>query len=292
MMKIILILMICVRRPHYHTIEMRSFMLYFDMIMYDIIESIGVSPSERTFPSTKFVAQLSSLVVSGVRYLFVSDIRYSAIEYSERVIVPLIVLRNHERFDPLSTVGGEETLAHGAAGPTNDMRLDIRVIREEIESLLLPHQQLVLVPSLHSLHDHHHISTAVWKSLKGDTIHTATKQGVYRPQTVPYIDTQILADAMHHAADLFTVGLIQRHHTQASATPIGHRVLPVYIFSLLGLPPNVLFDRTSLHASSPDHVMVLQTASPSIEVPFFDDDGQLLSIVVAVVVNLTSLIII
>lgn len=149
------------------------------------------------------------MVVSGVRYLFASDIRYSSIEYSEKVIVPLIVLRNHQRFDPLSQVGSDDTLAHGAAGPVNDMRIDIRTIREEIESMLLPNQQLVLVPSVHSLHDHHHISTAVWKSLKGDTIHTATAKGVYRPKTIPYIDTNILADEMHRAADLFTVGLIQ-----------------------------------------------------------------------------------
>lgn len=54
---------------------------------------------------------------------------------------------------------------------------------------------------------------------------------------------------------------------------MGHRILPVYIFSLLGLSPNILFDRSQLHVSSPDHVLVLQTASSSIEVPFFDDDG-------------------
>jgi hypothetical protein len=204
--------------------------------------------------------------VSSVRYLFASDIQYSSIEYSEKVIVPLIVLRNHQRFDPLSQVGGgTETLLQGtfyfkcaihfmivfmccdvlvmqhtgAAGPVNDLSIDLKLIREEIESMLLPGQQLVLVPSIHHLHEHHHISTSVWKAFKGDTVHTATVNGIYRAKTIPYLDTAILSEELHHAADVFTMGLIQsQHHSHAAATSIGdttnknkaivgHRILPV-----------------------------------------------------------------
>jgi hypothetical protein len=143
-------------------------------------------------------AQLGSLVVSAVRHVFAPDIRYRTVDYAEKLIVPLIALRNHRRFDPLSQVGGKETLqpgepllsgracwtvfhaslhTAGAAGPVNDFRIDMQVLRDQLQRMLLPSQRLFVVPAVHGISEHRHIATAVFKALRQDTIHTAGDDG-------------------------------------------------------------------------------------------------------------------
>ena len=88
-------------------------------------------------------------------------------------------------------------------GPVNDFHIDVALIREEVQKMMLPHQkvsrpldegpflealmagvaclfvclQLLLVTAVHGLHEHRHVSTAVFKALKGDTVHSAGPNG-------------------------------------------------------------------------------------------------------------------
>mmetsp|Transcript_17178 Transcript_17178/g.33471 ORF Transcript_17178/g.33471 Transcript_17178/m.33471 type:complete len:354 (-) Transcript_17178:310-1371(-) len=51
----------------------------------------------------------------------------------------------------------------------------------------------------------------------------------------------------------------------------GHRFLPVYVFSLLGFPPNLLIHKEHLHFSTRECVVVLQTGERRVPVPYFSN---------------------
>lgn len=132
---------------------------------------------ESNVASVKFVSELSSFLLSAVRHVFVSDLQYRNLKYAEKVIVPVVVFRNHRRFHPLRQEGGPETLHENEAGPVNDLKIDLAIIKSSLKSMLLPEQELMLVHGAHHLHDHHQISTAVFKALKQDAMHTANANG-------------------------------------------------------------------------------------------------------------------
>jgi len=128
--------------------------------------------------SVKFMAELSSFILSSVQHVFVGDLQWRNLHYAEKVVVPLMVFRNHRRFHPLRQEGGSESLAdESAAGPANDLKVDLGVVETELRKLLLPEQELLLVPGAHHLHDHHHISTAVFKAIKQDSVFTEGRNG-------------------------------------------------------------------------------------------------------------------
>ncbi len=67
------------------------------------------------------------------------------------------------------------------------------------------------------------------------------------------------AEELDHAADDILVGLLQAEGVGASSArlpgpmsgrPAGHRVLPVFVLSLLGMPPGLLLDKQFLQVAS------------------------------------------
>jgi hypothetical protein len=67
--------------------------------------------------------------------------------------------------------------------------------------------QLLLVHGTHHLHEHHQLSTAVFKAIKYDTVRTSGQS----MQSRAYIDSQILLEELDHAADDIIVGMLQVH---------------------------------------------------------------------------------
>mmetsp|Transcript_26422 Transcript_26422/g.43263 ORF Transcript_26422/g.43263 Transcript_26422/m.43263 type:complete len:856 (-) Transcript_26422:916-3483(-) len=225
----------------------------------------------------EFLAQLSALSVSAVKYLFVPDTRFDVLELAEKVLVPIIVLRNHQDFDPLQ--------------PGTPFYVDVANIEAEIKRLVLPKQEVTVISGTHYLYEHKHVALALARSLRSDSTHeTSGKAGRYAVKTRSYLDTASLAYEMTNAADLLAGGLIYATDPSLESTfynaqiqsqnedtaqgkkkskTVGTRVLPVYIFSLLGLEKDVLFDQNSLVYSSHEMVMVLQTDATSIQLPYF-----------------------
>jgi hypothetical protein len=68
----------------------------------------------------------------------------------------------------------------------------------------------------------------------------------------------LCAEELEHASDDLITGLLQSEGVGSSATllpgpaarPAGHRILPVFVLSLLGLPEGLLLDRQHLHVTS------------------------------------------
>ncbi len=96
---------------------------------------------------------------------------------------------------------------------------------------------------------------------------------------------------MKHAVDTLTTGLLHSNgfsghipvanmpgpSNMAPAAPgtssHGHRILPVYVFSLLGMEKSLLFDHRHVHTASSSAVLVLQTGSQAIPLPYFSQTG-------------------
>ena len=141
------------------------------------------------------------------------------------------------------------------------------MLRHELSRLFHP-TDVVVVPVLHELHEHHHLSTSLFASLREDTVHIRTPQGAFEAIALPYLSSS----ALLHSLALIEDDLLSR--MAASLPPSsGHRLYPVYIFSLLGLSPSLLIDRLALYAATRKAAVVLQTANDHVELPFVSDDG-------------------
>ena len=137
----------------------------------------------------------------------------------------------------------------------------------ELSRLFAP-TDVVVVPVLHELHEHHHLATSLWSSLREDTVHVRVEGGGFEAIALPYLSSSALLHSLGQIED----DLLSR---MASSLPpsSGHRLYPVYIFSLLGLSPSLLIDRLTLYAATRKAAVVLQTGNDRVELPFVSDDG-------------------
>eukprot|EP01087_Luapelamoeba_hula_P014540 TRINITY_DN4275_c0_g1_i1.p1 TRINITY_DN4275_c0_g1~~TRINITY_DN4275_c0_g1_i1.p1 ORF type:complete len:775 (-),score=92.21 TRINITY_DN4275_c0_g1_i1:51-2375(-) len=224
-------------------------------------------------------SHLATIVQSAVQYVFVPDIRLAPID-ADKVLVPIIVMRNHNMFNPW--IGGHK------------YSIDLDRIKAEIAQMTLPNQELIVLNDIHGLHEHKHIAMAVSKSRKTDSIHELNVLGRYVLQERSYLDSKALLQQMKDAQDSIVSSFLETQdhipETQAFfidtlppmdfqeegesakntlARPVGTRILPVYVFSLLGMEHNLLLDHFSLWAASKDAVIVLQTDAENVSVPYF-----------------------
>ncbi len=181
-------------------------------------------------PSTRFASRLASATLNAVRKVFVADVRFSKIEYAERIVVPIIVLRNHEQFSPFTT----DTPLPGEDGRFDDMKIDLSVLRFELKQMLLPSQDLVITTMTRSIYDHRHLSSSVFNALTEDTLHSpaagAPSAGAsgYVARTVPYLDSEVLINQLvaSSSSDALLTAVIEEHRaarTRAEAEARAYR---------------------------------------------------------------------
>eukprot|EP00753_Platysulcus_tardus_P003153 PLAT12284.1.p1 GENE.PLAT12284.1~~PLAT12284.1.p1 ORF type:complete len:806 (+),score=346.95 PLAT12284.1:33-2450(+) len=226
---------------------------------------------ELDFPD--FNAKILSVILSAIRHFIVPDVAYHSVHFAEKVIVPLIVLRNHNNFDPLK--------------PGARTSINVEGLRANIERMLLPGQELVFITGQHHLHDHPHIASALAKATKSDTVQQADRSGRYVPRSRPYIDAALLQRTMATAADALAAGLLEASSLTTNPLLIdadadgslpssfGSRVLPVYVFSLSGLPDDILFEGHVTHSQTERLALVLQTEQEALPLPYFSDGRQM-----------------
>lgn len=231
---------------------------------------------------THFVAQLATLLLSAVRHLVAPDASLCEPPAFTKLIVPLVVLTDHDSFDPL-----QSGHAHS---------VDIALLRQQLQRLLLSDQELLLLPSVHPLHAHPQISVAVTQAHRADTVHEP-ESGRAQPAAKPYLDASGLAHQMHHSVDWLAAGLmdvataehlsrvsVHSKKTSANVTASGHgdtlegtRVLPLYLLSLLHAHPELLLDKGTLVHTAAEAVIVLQTNTSAITLPFTSDGYEVLA---------------
>lgn len=224
-------------------------------------------------------AHLATTVISAIQYVFVPDIQFPAVQ-AEKVLIPIVVLRNHIDFNPWNK--------------GHHYSIDLDTIREEVNKLVLPNQEVTLIADLHGLHEHKHISLALAKAHKIDNLFESDTVGHYVVKEKPYIDGRTLLQQMKDAQDIITSGFLQtaeerahlssaffsrahpampddQNHQQPANRLLGTRILPVYVFSLLlsSHLHDILLDKRSLYKATPEGVVVLQTNSTNVKGPFF-----------------------
>ena len=250
---------------------------------------------------TELLAKLAALIISGITHVIAPDVRScTPPQRWKRLVVPLIVLRNHERFNPLT--------------PGHEFSVDVDAIRTQLQRLLMPGQQLTVLPSVHLVHDHPQIAMALQTSISTEVIHDAAAASGGTPYATnaagvavdrPHIDSSSLEYHLAHAVDWLSSGLMERaesapaiyhlHHGWSNASrvpstnhfaavafaanakagdddttidPSDTKVLPLFLFSILGMEPSLLIDRSTLVHASDHSIIVLQTNVSHLPVPF------------------------
>eukprot|EP00003_Mantamonas_plastica_P025575 TRINITY_DN5042_c0_g1_i3.p1 TRINITY_DN5042_c0_g1~~TRINITY_DN5042_c0_g1_i3.p1 ORF type:complete len:832 (+),score=235.54 TRINITY_DN5042_c0_g1_i3:3-2498(+) len=253
--------------------------------------------------TTLIQSQLASVVVQSVQYLFAPDTRYDAMLFAEKVLVPVIVFRNHRVFNPFRSTSQE-------------FHIDLKKLQEQVNRLALPGQEIQLVTGIHSLHDHEHIAFALSKAKRAHTMHQMGEKGKYEVVVKRYVDRKILAHELEDAADVLASGLISSLSSTLSSTfynpnvpnpemvvqdkdeeavdasaplpsdesskdktqtgSVGTRILPVYVMSLIGShDDDLMMDDLRLHHANQDFVVVLQTNGTAKRMPMFSETKML-----------------
>jgi hypothetical protein len=248
--------------------------------------------------------RLSTLVLSSVRHLLAPDVAAETLDFAERVMVPVIVLRDHNSFWPLDLE---------SAGPFR--HLDVELVKEEAKKMLQPGQEIVLMTGTHNLHEHKRLTAAVLRSLRtssrADRRNAGSGPGhehTYHVTARRYLDGATLLEEFRGSADLLASGLVgledpdldaafyaqanrladstdgddelvgdtnqRRGYKPKPKQQHGTRVVPVYVLSLAGLPPGVLIDGESMVAAADDLVIVLQgVGDPKLAAPGAEQRG-------------------
>eukprot|EP00026_Physarum_polycephalum_P004689 Phypoly_transcript_04712.p1 GENE.Phypoly_transcript_04712~~Phypoly_transcript_04712.p1 ORF type:complete len:678 (+),score=68.70 Phypoly_transcript_04712:78-2111(+) len=218
-------------------------------------------------------AKITALAISAVQYIFATDINSEHVPTVEKLLVPVIVLRNHNEFNPF------------------DDGINMEIVRHEVQRMALPGQTIQIISANHYIHEHSHISIALSKSLKTDTEIEFNQLGQYRPHYRPYIDSKLFAHQLREVSDILGQGLLGNNPFSGdlksvffnenlppnkgglgSKRSLGTRVLPVYVLSLARYDPLLLLDKYYQVAAYNDMVVVLQTPATHVPVPFFSEN--------------------
>jgi len=214
--------------------------------------------------SASFRGHLSSLVISSVQQLFAADVWEERIDTSERVLVPIVVLRDHLDFDPC-----EDGHSYSVNAPA---------IEHEAQKFLHSSQKAIALCVTHSLHDHPHPSMLLAKATTGrmDSVgHKATavidgERFLYDLQS----SIDLLASGLLTASDFEDPSTAETFLNRDETKPHGTRILPVYLLSITKGPYSLVMADGSFVSTARDAVAVLQTGQP-VELDFVSSQRRI-----------------
>eukprot|EP00899_Mesostigma_viride_P009408 jgi/Mesvir1/18469/Mv14320-RA.1 len=271
--------------------------------LYMVPDNIRNSPHQAAL----FQGHLSSVIVQAVQHLFAPDIRIQTLDFAHRVLVPIMVLRNHHDFNPLT--------------PGHEFSVDLAAVEKEVRKMVHPGQEVAVVAGVHSLHEHEHLATAIAKAQQSHSVLEPVGIGRYTVGTAPYLDGKIILEELRTSADMLASGLIGISHPILAKTffnpqlpvaeqgpPVqapggleqptpgayaadgkepkkdkdkkhpqytkshGTRVIPVYLISIAGTSPELLLNGDSLVETSNDAVVVLQTTAGNVPIGYHSEN--------------------
>ncbi|XP_069154209.1 uncharacterized protein [Solanum lycopersicum] len=253
-----------------------------------------------------FVGQLASLVATTIEHVIAPDVRFETVDMTTRLLIPIIVLQNHNRFN-IMTKG-------------YNYSLDVGAIEAEVKKMLHKEQEVVMIGGSHALHRHEKLAIAVSKAMRGHSLQETKKDGRFHVHTKTYLDGAILREEMERSADVLAAGLLEvsdpslsskfflRQHwmdendgTSDSVLkhkPIwstynqnrkkekkravkkkqgdlhrtyGTRVIPVFVLSLADVDEHLMMEEESLVWTSKDVVIVLQHQNDKITLSYVSE---------------------
>ncbi|KDP27936.1 hypothetical protein JCGZ_19016 [Jatropha curcas] len=251
--------------------------------------------SDHTSPDI-FAGQLSALIATTVEHLIAPDVRFETVDLATRLLIPIIVLQNHNRYNIMDK--------------GHNYSLHIEEIESEVRKMVHDGQEVVIVGGSHALHRHEKLAIAVSKAMRGHSLQETKSDGRFHVHTKTYLDGAILKEEMEQSADVLAAGLVEladpslsskfflRQHwmeeSDGSGDSIlkhkplwasynsrsdkekkknkkkdqkkqgdlhhtyGTRVIPVFVLSLADVDPDLMMEDDTLVWTSNDVVIVLE----------------------------------
>lgn len=249
---------------------------------------------------------LGALVSTTIEHVIAPDIRFETVDLTTRLLIPVIVLQNHNRYNILQ------------AG--HNYSIDIRAIEQEVKKMVHAGQEVIIFSGSFALHRHEKLAIAVSKAMRGHSLQETKKDGRFHVHTRTYLDGAILKEEMERSADVLAAGLLEvsdpllssrfyiRQHWMDESDNIqdsiikhkllwesyypkrskekkqvgkkkqgnlyktyGTRVVPVFVLSMAGVDPNLLMEDESLVWTSKDVVIVLQHDNEKIPLSYVSE---------------------
>ncbi|KAL6193627.1 hypothetical protein ACLB2K_034711 [Fragaria x ananassa] len=252
-----------------------------------------------------FVGQLASLVSTTIEHIIAPDVRYETVDLTTRLLLPIIVLQNHNRYNIIDK--------------GHNYSINIEAIEAQVKKMVHEGQEVVIVGGSHSLHRHEKLAIAVSKAMRGHSLQETKNDGRFHVHTKTYLDGAILKEEMERSADVLAAGLLEvadpslsskfflRQHwnDESDGTsdsilkhkPIwsthdkkggkkkkkivrkqgdlyrtyGTRVIPVFVLSLADVDPNLMMEDESLVWTSKDVVIVLEHQNEPITLSYVSE---------------------
>ncbi|URE33022.1 hypothetical protein MUK42_17823 [Musa troglodytarum] len=248
----------------------------------------------------------------GASQVWLSSGRFETVDLTTRLLVPIIVLQNHNRYNILQ------------AG--HNYSIDIKAIEREVKKMVHAGQEVIIIGGSHALHQHEKLAIAVSKAMRGHSLQETKKDGRFHVHTRTYLDGAILKEEMERSADVLAAGLLEvsdpslsskffiRQHwmdeTDSSQDsmikhkPIwesyvpkhgrdkkssgkkkqgnlyrtyGTRVIPVFVLSLADVDAGLLMEDESLVWTTKDVVIVLQHDNEKIPLSYVSETTRQLA---------------
>ncbi|KAM3338180.1 hypothetical protein P3S68_031397 [Capsicum galapagoense] len=254
-----------------------------------------------------FVGQLASLVATTIEHIIAPDVRFETVDMTTRLLIPIIVLQNHNRFN-IMTRG-------------YNYSLDVGAIEVEVKKMLHKGQEVVMIGGSHALHRHEKLAIAVSKAMRGHSLQETKKDGRFHVHTKTYLDGAILREEMERSADVLAAGILEASDPSLSSKfflrqhwmdesdgtsdsilkhkPLwatynqnrkkekkrtvekkkqgdlhrtyGTRVIPVFVLSLADVDEHLMMEDESLVWTSKDVVIVLQHQNDKIPLSYVSE---------------------
>nr|GLL48469.1 uncharacterized protein LOC109170570 [Ipomoea trifida] len=254
-----------------------------------------------------FVGQLASLIATTIEHVVAPDVRFETVDMTTRLLVPIIVLHNHNRYNIMEK--------------GHNYSIDVGAIENEVKKLVHQGQEVVIVAGSHALHHHEKLAIAVSKAMRGHSLQETKKDGRFHVHTKMYLDGAILKEEMERSADVLAAGLLevanpslsnkfflrqnwmdesngsgdsvlkhkplwasysQGYGKQKKKKEVtkkrgnlyrtyGTRVIPVFVLSLADVDPHLMMEEESLVWTSKDVVIVLQHPNDKIPLSYVSE---------------------
>ncbi|KFK23125.1 hypothetical protein AALP_AAs72355U000600 [Arabis alpina] len=266
----------------------------------------NVSPGGHQSTHDIFSGQLAALVATTIEHVIAPDVRFETVDLATRVLVPIIVLQNHNRYNIMER--------------GQNYSLNIEEIESEVKKMSHQGQEVVIVGGAHPLHRHEKLAIAVSKAMRGHSLQETKKDGRFHVHTKTYLDGAILKEEMARSTDVLAAGLLDvsdpglsnkyflrqswgddsegssdsivKHKPLWSAysskrqkgrkkqvikkkgdlyRTYGTRVIPVFVLSLADVDPMLMMEDESLVWASSDVVIVLQHLNEKIPLSYVSE---------------------
>ncbi|GMY27939.1 phosphatase 2C 42 [Fagus crenata] len=237
----------------------------------------GLGPASGHSTSGIFIGQLASLISTAVEHVIAPDVRFEIVDQTTRLLIPIIVLQNHNRYN----------------------------ILEKVKKMVHDGQEVVIVGGSHLLHRHEKLSIAVSKAMRGHSLQETKNDGRFHVHTKTFLDGAILKEEMERSADVLAAGLLEVADPSLSSKfylcqvtkPVwasydskrgqkkkktetkqgdlirtyGTRVIPVFVLSLADVDAHLMMEDGSLVWTSNDVVIVLEHQNEKIPLSYVSE---------------------